>query len=794
MKNKNFFLLILISFIFRILISSIGTYQLDQNTYIAWAHTIRNLGFSEYYDNAWSDYLPGFLYVLRLLTEFEKFNIPLVTLYKMPAIFVDIASIILVYKIVRKSLSEKYSLIFASLLAFNPAIFINSTNWGQVDIFSSFFPLISIFLIGNIWSAIFIGIAGLIKPQAAMAIPLIFAIMLSNRWNIKKIINYWLIVLAIFLLGFLPFSNQPNLITFIYERITATLNQYQYGSVNAFNFWGLWGFWKPDNIGFLSANRQGALIAIAFSILVFLRLVRKKINPYLSLAILFSVNFLFMTRMHERHFLPALTPLLIASSFNQNLLIVYGIFSFTYIFNLLYAYQYAGLNHNFYVPDNFVLIFITFNLISFGYLFISMYKKEKKFNLDFFKKFKIKDFNEKFTDRLDLKSSKKLLYLILIFATVSRLLFLDYPPKDYFDEIYHAFTARQILVWDSKPWHWSSAHPEGFAYEWTHPPLAKEIMAASMGFLGMNALAWRLPGAILGVGIIYLTFKIALYLTKSRDIAVLSAFILSLDGLVFTMSRIGTADVYYLFFALACFYFFLREKYLISSILFGLAIASKWSSIYLLPILFWSIVLEKKKLKISLIYFLFFPALIYLASYLPMFLHGFNFETFVGMQKQMWWYHSGLVATHPYESKWWTWPLNLRPVYFYQFDDGNLMGDIYAFGNPFFFWAGIVAFFYLIFKLIRKKASSSMALVVFGYLVFFAPWAASPRIMFLYHYLPSLPFLAIILAYFLKRKQKLLIPILTVIFLGFIYFYPHLTGIHIPREIALNYYWLKSWR
>jgi len=92
------------------------------------------------------------------------------------------------------------------------------------------------------------------------------------------------------------------------------------------------------------------------------------------------------------------------------------------------------------------------------------------------------------------------------------------------------------------------------------------------------------------------------------------------------------------------------------------------------------------------------------------------------------------------------------------------------------------------------ERNKKLALVVFSYLIFFVPWAASPRIMFFYHYLPSLPFLSIATAYVLRRNMKIIPYFLTIAFILFIYFYPHWAGIKIPLWLDTSYYWFSSWR
>lgn len=177
-----------------------------------------------------------------------------------------------------------------------------------------------------------------------------------------------------------------------------------------------------------------------------------------------------------------------------------------------------------------------------------------------------------------------------------------------------------------------------------------------------------------------------------------------------------------------------------------------------------------------------------------MFLSGHSFTVWWEMQKQMWWYHTGLRATHPYGSAWWSWPLLIRPIYLYTSDEvGGMVSRIYAMGNPLVFWLGlssvIISFVYAFIEKNKK-----LGLIVFSYLIFFVPWAASPRIMFLYHYLPSVPFMAIATGYVLRRNPKLTFVFLLICLFVFIYFYPHWAGLQVPLWLDKSYYWVNSWR
>jgi dolichyl-phosphate-mannose--protein O-mannosyl transferase len=373
----------------------------------------------------------------------------------------------------------------------------------------------------------------------------------------------------------------------------------------------------------------------------------------------------------------------------------------------------------------------------------------------------------------------------------------------YFDEVYHAFTAKVLLSHDvAKAWEWWNTPPEGFAYEWTHPPIAKLGMTIGMLIFGQNSFGWRIPGAMLGLGAVFMVYLLAREIFKDEAIGLLSAAAFSLDGLALGMSRIGMNDSYILFFTLLSLYLYLKtppsggasRNYFLSALAFGFALASKWSAIWAIPIFGIIFLTQKKKLNLSYLWFFTIPLVVYLASYFDMFLTGHTLKTWWEMQQQMWWYHTGLRATHPYSSSWWTWPFLVRPIYLYTSDEiGGMVARIYAFGNPFVFWFGFASVVScLVFSFLERN--KKLGLIVFSYLIFFVPWALSPRIMFLYHYLPSVPFMAIAMGYILRRSPKLIPYFFIPTLLIFIYFYPHWAGIKIPLWLDTSYYWFSSWR
>jgi predicted membrane-bound dolichyl-phosphate-mannose-protein mannosyltransferase len=805
--KKNFFIpsilmVLFFGFLIRIILLPFGTLKLDFNTFVSWGSLLAKNGFANFY-SGWSDYLPGYLYILWFLGKVGSF-LPQLLVYKLPAIFSDLITGYLIYLIVKKIKNEKLGIILSSFYIFNPAIFANSTLWGQVDSLTALFSLLSIYLvnINPIFSAISLSLGTLIKPQAAFILPVIIFLMFKNKWKLEKIILYLLTGLVIFVLGFVPFAGGKSLIPFIIERLGISSSQYPFTSINAFNFWGLFGFWKTD-LGKIPLYVFGIISTLSVSLIGFLKLRKIKNSEYVLAALIFLSSFIFMTRIHERHLLAVFAPLLISSVILPNLLITVIALSFIYLANLLYSYVWITNNFQTIFSPFVIKMFIVVNVACLGFLIFEILRKKKINYIEILKQFwlKLKNGGQELKNKIVFppikiapRKLKIILWIILIFALVTRLAFLWQPKNEYFDEVYHAFTARQMLHGNKAAWEWWNTPPAGFAYEWTHPPVAKLAMWLSMAILGESAFAWRLPGALLGVGSVFLVYLIAKKLFKDELVGILAAGFFSLDGLVLTMSRIGMNDSYMLFFVLLTIYFFLKEKNFFSAVAFGLALASKWSALYAAPILFVIWLLRKKKFTWSLLWFAVLPFLVYLATYIPMFLSGHSLEIFWGMQKQMWWYHTGLVATHPYSSQAWSWPFMIRPVYLYTSDEiGGWVARIYNIGNPIVFWFGLVSVtISLIYSFLERN--KTLGLVVFSYLIFFLPWIASPRIMFFYHYLPSMPFLAIATGYVLRREKSFIIPIFSFAFLMFLYFYPHWAGIKIPLWWDSSYYWFASWR
>lgn len=794
MRIKKIYLILGLGFLLRLFLSGLGTLELDYHTFVAWSNALYRDGLQGFYENNWSDYLPGYLYVLYLLRHASSIIGQSEFLYKLPAILADVATSYLIYKIIKKfkPVNDYLARIGAVLYLFNPAIIANSTLWGQVDSLTAFFSLLAIYLYPNLslLSALSLGLGIAIKPQAGFA-SLVILYQFFQLKN-KKYINIFLYALLsalIVLISFVPFTDK-NLLVFAWKTLESSLSQYPYTSVNAFNFWGGFGMWQSDTNGLISARMMGFFLSGIYFILAILesKKLNKNFKPYFLLSTVMLAVFMFFTRIHERHLLPVLAPLAVLSVFQIQHLVLYISFSLIYILNLYYAYVWINNDFLKIIPDLGVVV-LSFLGVGLSLLLIYIHKIKITLPKRSAKKFKFTELNY---------SSQKinyLLFLVLFSSFILRIYSLGQPPKEYFDEVYHAFTARRVLHGDPKAWEWWNPHPKGYAYEWTHPPFAKLIMAGSMSVFGEKPFSWRLPATLAGLASTYLIFSISRLLFKDELAALFGAAIFALDGLNLVMSRIGMNDIYLLLFVLLSFYLFLKDKILFSSIALGLAGASKWSVVWALPLFGVSFFALDKKFNWRYFWFFVLPPLVYLASYYHFFVSGHNFKTFIDLQKQMWWYHTRLDATHAYTSPWWSWPLMLRPIWLYTSSSAfGKVSNIYAMGNPIVFWFGLVsAIVSLVWAYVYKY--KKLGLVLFGYFVFFVSWAASPRIMFLYHFLPSTAFMSI-LAGVVLRKIRLLyaLAILLTALCVLVYFYPHLTGMAVPISLDKSYYWISSWR
>ncbi len=415
-------------------------------------------------------------------------------------------------------------------------------------------------------------------------------------------------------------------------------------------------------------------------------------------------------------------------------------------------------------------------------------------------------------------SLKKLFWATLALALVSRLLFLGHPPSYYFDEVYHGFTAVEYVhgnVATYDPW---AKPPPNLAYEWTHPPLAKLIMAIFILVFGENAWGWRLGSVVFSMIVLGFVYRLVRERVSERA-AVFSTFFLAVDGSFLTQSRIAMNDVYFMAFLLFALWSYLRWKdrpspksryFWWTGIGIGLALSCKWTALYTFLVigldvfgvdrgkLFLTDFKTKgwKWLALCFLAWVVLPLAVYFSSYAHFFWMGWKWDRFVELQRQMWWYHSHLKATHPFQSLPWQWVLNVKPVWMHLSNDVSpeWKRDIWNLGNTVVYWFGLLSVIWIAFFSKRipqtDAQKTSMNFFIIGYVCFWVPWTFSPRIMFSYHYLPAVPFLCMCLGSTIDRmldthgklwvRLGYWVPYLAAIW--FLLFFPFNTGAPIPKK------------
>jgi hypothetical protein len=155
------------------------------------------------------------------------------------------------------------------------------------------------------------------------------------------------------------------------------------------------------------------------------------------------------------------------------------------------------------------------------------------------------------------------------------------------------------------------------------------------------------------------------------------------------------------------------------------------------------------------------PIVVYVLSYAPWVALGNQFwdgfpagntgQTVADLTVSMYRYHDDLRVPHAASSPWWAWPLDLKPVWYYQegFAD-RTTGAIYDTGNLVIFWMGIPA---LIFGGLAawRRRSLSLTVVMLLFAAMWLPWVRIDRATFQYHYYTSVPFIVLALAYLLAE-------------------------------------------
>ncbi len=416
------------------------------------------------------------------------------------------------------------------------------------------------------------------------------------------------------------------------------------------------------------------------------------------------------------------------------------------------------------------------------------------------------------------------LITLVALALITRFWSVLQPAEVVFDEVYFKAFAGHYL--------------DGHYFFDIHPPLGKLLLAgwaslihlSSSELLNGVATSLRYLPALAGTLLIPLFWGILRRLGVSRPLAFLGAAALLLDNALTVESRLILMDPLLLLFGLGALWAYLGARttqgnarwlwLTLSATLAGAAASTKWTGLTALALVgllwladqsdwrrHWGRRLGELALLIAL------PSIVYLGSFATHFAlltrsgegdafmsarfqqtlpgntqynphtHLSFWAKFGELNSQMYRSNQTLTATHPYGSRWYTWPLELRPIYYWAgpTDSQNRQGHIYLLGNPFVWWGTIAAILTGLILAYRRRThlrpatKAALGLTGAAYLMNFMPFMGVPRVMFLYHYFFSFVFsvaFAVLLWNDIGLSRRALLIALGALAAGFLFFAP----------------------
>lgn len=377
---------------------------------------------------------------------------------------------------------------------------------------------------------------------------------------------------------------------------------------------------------------------------------------------------------------------------------------------------------------------------------------------------------------------------------------LDFPAVEYYDEVYHVKTAREYAALKGNT-------------DTAHPPLGKLILAETILIGGDHSWVWRTSSLVCGISFILAFFFLARKFFGSDLQAFTAAVLLSLDGMTMTQSRIAMLNTPMFLFMLLSLVFFLKalEKskikyFLLTGIFLGMTASTRWVGLGILPVMgmvFLGHFHKIQKLKFilkSLLLILPAALFIYFAAHIIL-LYSINFSwrDVLHYQKQMLAYHANLKSTHIYQSSWWSWPLMIRPIWYFFETKDHIVNGIFCVGNPAVFWGFLPASVYAMWHFLKTRSLKTL-FVLAGFLSQWLPWAFIGRCKFFHYFNPCVPFMVLIIMIPLrdlwgqKKAGRIIAASYLLLVVGmFIYWYPLYTGYPIAESYYKNHIWFKRW-
>ena len=413
-----------------------------------------------------------------------------------------------------------------------------------------------------------------------------------------------------------------------------------------------------------------------------------------------------------------------------------------------------------------------------------------------------------------------ILIFLTVFSFIVRLVNVNFPDHLMFDEIYRVGRAQKFL--------------SGDVFFTAQPHLTRYLIIVGILVFGDNPFGWRITQVITGTLIIPITYLVGQKIFKYKYAGLLSMLFICFSPSYLAYSRTGISVIHQSFFialSILLFIFAAEGKnnsqklfYFLSAITTGLAIAVKWTSLFLILVFgLWLITKENiKTITIRKVSFSLFFLVVVFCTYTMTFVNegkNYNYyhnrfnmpnnnfvQGFISWHKLAFTAHSKKRMYHPCSSKWYTWPFLYKPVLIYMKVDtiNNKITSIIGLGNPLIRWAATLIILVQSFLLLFKRDSRRDKIIIFllgSYLISFLPYSFISRPMFIYHYLPSTFFQVLILEYTLVnlyKKNQYFRPVfwtlISLVIAAFFYFYPFANGYPISMAEYDKKLWFKSWK
>jgi len=400
--------------------------------------------------------------------------------------------------------------------------------------------------------------------------------------------------------------------------------------------------------------------------------------------------------------------------------------------------------------------------------------------------------------------------LALLIGIAALLLFgigMQRPSILMFDEVHYVPAARVLI---------DLSHPVNIE----HPLLGKSLIALGMLIFGDNPIGWRVMSVLAGALTIAGVYTFALLLTRATRPALFAALFAMLGQLVFIQARIGMLDAFlglFLVWAGAAFLWAMQGdsrrawwRWAACAALFGCAVAVKWAAVPYVALACVAFLWLRRGhaerfggvgwfsglavlggVSIATYFLTFAPAFFYTTNPLTL-------GKLIPFQLEMWKLQTQALTPHNYQSDWWSWPLLIRPIwYFYEPDQGATRG-VLLIGNPAVMWGGLIAVAACWWAGLRDKAGVPLfAAILWTFSL--GVWAVIPKSLgfYYYYYLPGIILSVVLAVAFqhyaarVKRNDEWYL----VLCVGlFAYFYPILAALALPHTRGFErWMWFPSW-